>query len=178
MSNRDNVFRVVWGPQRFYLSLGWKTLIAFALVVFVPMAGLLTLTKQTMREALENETAHALEANLRSAWSAYQRPLEDVRIALVQDAGEGGVARQIEQHDAAALYRMLERHARRFSFVDLWFAIDREQVVRGRIHGELGDHYSLGSGLGRALGTKSAAIGACSDVGIYVELAVSAVPCW
>ena len=153
MSNRDNVFRVVWGPQRFYLSLGWKTLIAFALVVFVPMAGLLTLTKQTMRDALENETAHALEANLRSAWSAYQRPLEDVRIALVQDAGDDGVARQLEQHDAAALYRMLERHARRFSFVDLWFAIDREQVVRGRIRGELGDHYSLGSGLGRALGT-------------------------
>ena len=133
MSNRDNVFRVVWGPQRFYLSLGWKTLIAFALVVFVPMAGLLTITKQTMRDALENETAQALEANLRSAWNAYQRPLEDVRIALVQDADNDRTTLYLQQRDAAGLYRLLERNARRFSFVDLWFAIDRDQVVRGRI---------------------------------------------
>jgi diguanylate cyclase (GGDEF)-like protein len=153
VSSRDSVFRVVWGPQRFYLSLGWKTLIAFALVVFVPMAGLLTITKQTMRDALENETAQALEANLRSAWNAYQRPLEDVRIALVQDADNDRTTLYLQQRDAAGLYRLLERNARRFSFVDLWFAIDRDQVVRGRIRGELGNHYNFGSGLGRALGT-------------------------
>ncbi len=152
MSSRDNVFRVVWGPQRFYLSLGWKTLIAFALVVFVPMAGLLAITTQTMRGALETETRHGLEANLRTAWNAYQRPLEDVRIALVQDAGSDRIASELAQRDAAALYRTLERHARRFAFVDLWFAVDREQVVHGRIRGELGGHYNFGSGLGRAFG--------------------------
>ncbi|MDX1594058.1 MAG: diguanylate cyclase [Gammaproteobacteria bacterium] len=153
MNSRASVFRVVWGPQRFYLSLGWKTLIAFALVVFLPMAGLLMLTGQTMRDVLENETGHALEANIRVAWSAYQRPLEDVRIALVQAADSDRTARDLAQRDATALFRLLERQAKRFDYVDLWFAVDREQAVQGRIQGPLGDHYNFGSGFGRALGT-------------------------
>ncbi len=153
MSTKANVFRVIWGPQRFYLSLGWKTLIAFALVLFLPMGGLLVITDQTMRSALEKETTHALEANLRSAWDAYQRPLEDVRIALVQASGNEHTSAALAQQDAAALFRILERQARRFGYVDLWFAVDKNETVRGRMLGALGDHYNFGTGLGRALGT-------------------------
>jgi len=153
VSTDTNVFRVIWGPQRFYLSLGWKTLIAFALVVFLPMGGLLFITEQTMRDTLETETAHTLEANLRSAWAAYQRPLEDVRIALAQASSNEQTSTALAQHDATALLRILARQARRFSYVDLWFAVDKNGTVRGRMLGALGNHFNFGAGLGRALGT-------------------------
>ncbi len=152
MTSQGQSFRVVWGPQRFYLSLGWKTLIAFALVVFLPMSGLLVITKQTMRTTLETETAHGLEANLRSAWVTYQRPFEDVRLALALAADKEHTALDLERRDAAALYRTLDHLARRFDYVDLWLAVDLEQTVQGRINGPLGVHHKLGAGLGRALG--------------------------
>lgn len=155
MSSSSNVYRVIWGPQRFYLSLGWKTLIAFALVVFLPMGGLLVITEQTMRDTLENETFHALEANIGSAWAAYRRPLEDVRIALIQAADGADTSTHLAQNDAAALYRVLARQAERMTYVDLWFAVDRDGAVRGRLQGPLGGHYNFGAGLGRALGSQS-----------------------
>lgn len=154
MSSNTSVYRVIWGPQRFYLSLGWKTLIAFALVVFLPMGGLLLITEQTMRETLEKETFHALEANLGNAWTAYQRPLEDVRIALAQVADSDHASDSLAQHDATALARLLQSQAQRFGFVDLWFAVDRDERIRGRRQGPLGTHYSFGAGFGRALGAQ------------------------
>ena len=154
MSTSQNDYRVVWGPQRFYLSLGWKTLIAFALVVFLPMGGLLLISGQTLRDALEEETFHALEANIRGAWDAYERPMNDVRIALVQTAGDERTANALRVRDAAALFRILERQQRRFEYVDVWFALAPDETVVGRIRGPLDQHYNLGPGLGRALGTQ------------------------
>lgn len=42
---RKNPYRVVWGAQRFRLSIGWKTLIAFFIVLSVPLTGVTLLVQ-------------------------------------------------------------------------------------------------------------------------------------
>ena len=91
----SNPFRVVWGPQRFYLSIGWKTLIAFALVVFIPMLGLMALTARTLRHAMEDETLRGMEANLRGAWREFGR-LEHRGIAG-RDGSHQGSEQQLQR---------------------------------------------------------------------------------
>jgi len=142
-STASKVYRVVWGPQRFYLSLGWKTLIAFGLVVFLPMAGLLVLTEQTMRQSLEDELLNSLEANLRVVRNALNEPLDEVRIALAQTAQDDRTAEALLQQDSVALLSLLSAQAERFPYVNIWLAIDSDQIIRGRLRGPLGEHPDL-----------------------------------
>src|SRR5512139_1627020 len=120
-------FRVVWGPQRFYLSIGWKTLIAFALVVFIPMLGLMALTDRTLRHAMEEETLRSMEANLRGAWRVYYERSNTLRSALMQSASDPETSQMVKTHDIRALTDLLSRNAAQLPFTDVWLIVDEQQ---------------------------------------------------
>ncbi len=148
---KEEVFRVAWGPQRFYLSMGWKTLIAFALVVFIPMLGLLALTSSALRDALEKETLNALESNLRGAWRVFHQRSDSLRDALLQSAATPAVQDALAAEDRTALIRLLHRHAALHPFADVWLAIDRDQRIVARRHGPTGDIATLNNTVTQAL---------------------------
>ncbi len=132
-------FRVVWGPQRFYLSIGWKTLIAFALVVFIPMLGLMALTDHTLRRAMEEETLRNMEANLRGAWRVYHERSNTLRSALMQSASTPETAQMVKSHNTRALAELLTRNAAQLPFTDVWLVIDNQsQIIARRQEGDSG----------------------------------------
>ncbi|HKJ75894.1 MAG TPA: diguanylate cyclase [Gammaproteobacteria bacterium] len=139
----QNLYRVVWGPQRFRLSIGWKTLIAFALVVFIPMFGLLHITEQTLRETMEDETYHSLEANLRGAWRVYHERHTNLRSALVLSAAAPGAKSAFLHRSSNRLTPLLNRQAGLLPYVDVWLAFDDAQRVLARRNGETGQKVFL-----------------------------------
>lgn len=149
MNGAQKVFRVIWGPQRFYLSMGWKTLIAFALVVSIPMLGLLMITTSSFRGQLEKEVIHDLDADLHSAWVAFQRPLDGVRVMLQTLAEQPRVAAAMAAADHAALTQLLAESAQKFPFVEAWIVLDRDQLVTGALAGRIGRQPALSASLHR-----------------------------
>lgn len=139
----SNLYRVVWGPQRFRLSIGWKTLIAFALVVFIPMFGLLHITERTLRESMEAETYHSLEANLRGAWRVYHERHNNLRSALVLSGATPGSQAAFRHDSEAQLTALLNRQAGLLPYVDVWLAFDGDQRVLARRNGETGQKVFL-----------------------------------
>lgn len=135
---QQETFRVIWGPQRFKLSIGWKTLIAFALVLLIPMFGLMLLTENTLRNTLETETTRSLEANLRGAWRVYHERMENVRAALLQSASSPTTHEALDTYDTEGLVSMLERHASLMPETDVWLVIDAQQRVVARRNGPIG----------------------------------------
>ncbi len=149
-ATKRDAYRVVWGPQRFYLSIGWKTLIAFALVVVIPMTGLMLITGNTLRSTMEVETLRALEANLRGSWRVYHERTDSVRASLLQSAATPSVKGAMANRDHDALTATLEQHAALLPFTDIWLALDDKQLTLGRRNGPLGQKVFLNNLLTRA----------------------------
>ena len=150
----QNLYRVVWGPQRFRLSIGWKTLIAFALVVFIPMFGLLHITEQTLRETMEKETYHSLEANLRGAWRVYHERHDNLRSALVLSAASPDTQAAFLHRSRNRLDPLLNRQAGLLPYVDVWLAFDDEQRVLARRNGETGQKVFLNNLVSQSFATQ------------------------
>lgn len=147
-------FRVVWGPQRFYLSIGWKTLIAFALVVFIPMLGLMALTDRTLRNAMEEETLRGLEANLRGAWRVYHERSNTLRFSLMQSASSPETSQLVRTRNARALSELLSRNAAQLPFTDVWLVIDEQQQIIARRNGGNDGRLMLNNLVTRSYGTQ------------------------
>ncbi len=149
-NQHSNPFRVVWGPQRFYLSIGWKTLIAFALVVFIPMLGLMALTDHTLRRAMEDETLRGMEANLRGAWRVYYERSNTLRSALMQSASTPETAQMVKSHDIKSLAELLARNAAQLPFTDVFLVVDEQQQIIARRQGNNGGRLLLNNLVSRA----------------------------
>jgi diguanylate cyclase (GGDEF)-like protein len=152
----SNPFRVVWGPQRFYLSIGWKTLIAFALVVFIPMLGLMALTERTLRHAMEDETLRGMEANLRGAWRVYHERSNSLRSSLMQSASSPEASQLVKTRNVRALSELLSRNAAQLPFTDVWLVIDAQQQIIARRNGRDGGRLLLNNLVNRAYSSKEA----------------------
>ncbi len=146
----NGAYRVVWGPQRFYLSIGWKTLIAFALVVFVPMFGLMHITGFTLRAAMEGESLRALEANLRGAWRVYHERINTVSSSLVQTAASPYVKAALRDGDEQQLTELLRRQEALLPFTDVWLITGPDRRVLVRRSGPIGQRISLNEMIARA----------------------------
>lgn len=149
-------FRVVWGPQRFYLSIGWKTLIAFALVVFIPMLGLMALTDRTLRNAMEEETMRGMEANLRGAWRVYHERSNTLRSSLMQSASAPETSQLVKTRNTRALSELLTRNAAQLPFTDVWLVLDEQQHIIARRNGSDGGRLLLNNLVQRAFNSKDA----------------------
>lgn len=148
--NPNKSYRVIWGPQRFRLSIGWKTLIAFALVVFIPMLGLMQITGKTLRDAMENETLHSLEANLRGAWRVYYERSNNIRSALILSASTPSVKSAMGRTDSRELTEVLTRHAALMPYVDVLLALGPDQRIVARRNGQTGEQVFLNNLVSRA----------------------------
>jgi len=128
-TERGSLYQVVWGPQRFYLSIGWKTLIAFMLIVVLPMFGLSVITAMMLRSTLETETTHALEGKLRGAWQVYNERPAQLRAVLAQAAVNPAVQAGISARDSAALETVFQHQAALLPYTNVWLALDKNRAL-------------------------------------------------
>lgn len=98
-----NIYRVVWGKQRFYLSVAWKTLIAYALVVFLPMYGITYLSEKMLTRALHENAFSALSASSGWALRAEQQRADLLAGALANMAADAEIGRLLREKDQAGL---------------------------------------------------------------------------
>lgn len=148
--NERDPYRVVWGRQRFRLSVGWKTLIAFALVLFVPMAGVLAVSTDALRKALTEESVQGLEDSLRGGWRMLGERLASARELLEFAADDPALqVRAGPVPDQDALRIQLERKARQLPTIDLWFALGPDGRVLARPGGLPGGRIPLDAVLSR-----------------------------
>jgi diguanylate cyclase (GGDEF)-like protein len=143
-------FRVVWGPQRFRLSIGWKTLIAFLIAVFVPLAGITYLTEAALASFTRQHHVSAMTAGLRGALKAHADRLGAVAAVLSYSASNPAVKEAVAEKKRAPLAETLQQHAINLSFVDAWLVIDPKGNVVSRRNGSGGDQVALSGLLSQA----------------------------
>lgn len=145
------VYRVVWGPHRFYLPIGVKTLIAFLLVISVLTGSFyyystFTLTRQTEEEALVN-----LSSRLQGAWRLYYSRMDQMKFGMLQAVSEQYIRSAIARKDRRFLQELLNGYAINRPYVDLWAVVDERGVVIGRRNDRTGDILEIGGVVSKAL---------------------------
>ncbi|MEW5944210.1 MAG: diguanylate cyclase [Pseudomonadota bacterium] len=149
-------YQVVWGPQRFRLSIGWKTLIAFALVVFLPMIGLTALSENALLKVVRQNAANALAVGLHSAQRAYSDRAATVSAVLAHTAAIPGTQEAMRTRDRSGLADLLQQHAAQLPFADSWLAIDAKGTVIARRNGSGGDYVTLNNVLSHVVRSREA----------------------
>lgn len=152
MSNKK-VYRVHWGPHRFYLPIGAKTLIAFLLVIGVFAGGLYYYTSHTLSRQVEEEALSNLNSKLQGAWRLYYARMDQMKYGMLQAASEGHVVSAIIERDSGFLNKLLRGYAANRPYVDLWAVVDANGVVIGRRNGKTGDILEIGGVVSKALRT-------------------------
>ncbi len=150
-TRRGHTIRVVWGPQRFYLSIGWKTLIAFFLVVFVPMLGLMQITGSTIRDGMESEALKSLAVSMRGSWSIYFERIDRLTNDFELSATEPGLAAAIQSRNEDALSTLLNRISTHLPYADVLLLVDRDRKVMARRSGPAGDRVYVNNLITRAV---------------------------
>jgi diguanylate cyclase (GGDEF)-like protein len=130
-----NVYRVVWGKQRFYLSVAWKTLIAYALVVFLPMYGITYLSENMLTRALHENAFGALSASSGWALRTQQERADMLAGALTHMAADAEIGRLLREKDQAGLAGALSQLAGLQPFADSLLAVDAQGVMVAGNHG-------------------------------------------
>lgn len=153
---KSGSYQVVWGPQRFRLSIGWKTLIAFALVVFLPMIGLTVLSESALLKVVQHNAANTLAASLHSAQRAYSDRAGMVSAVLAHTAAIPGAQEAMRTRDNGRLVDLLQQHAGQLPFADAWLAIDTKGNVIARRNGSGGDSVTLNRVLAHVVHTGEA----------------------
>ncbi len=148
----ESAYCVVWGPQRFRLSIGWKTLIAFMIAVFVPLLGITFLTDTALTSFTRQHHNDAMSAGLRSAMKAHADRMGAVAAVLSYSASSPVVKEAMLERKRIPLAEMLQQHALNLPFVDAWLAIDTKGNVVSRRNSSHGDQVALGGLLAQAAG--------------------------
>ncbi len=128
-AERGNLYQVIWGPQRFYLSIGWKTLIAFLLIVVLPMFSLSVITTALLRSTLEAGMSHTLEGKLRGAWHVYNERPTQLRAVLTQTAADPVVQAGMRAKTRSVLDSMFQHQASLLPYTSVWLALDKNRTL-------------------------------------------------
>ncbi|MDP3686979.1 MAG: hypothetical protein Q8R64_05265, partial [Sulfurimicrobium sp.] len=140
---KDNPYRVVWGAQRFRLSIGWKTLVAFFVVAFIPLIGVTMLVDNILVGVARQHISGALATSLHSAQAAHASRLGTVNVILSHSASAPGVKEALSEKKKAPLVDLLQDFAFNLPFVDAWLAMDTKGNVIARRNGSAGDQVAL-----------------------------------
>lgn len=140
---KSSPYRVVWGAQRFRLSIGWKTLIAFFIVGFIPLIGVSMLVENILLGVAQKNVSSALNAGLQSAQHAHAGRLAMVNAILNHSASASIVKDAIAEKKKTPLAELLQDYASNVPFVDAWLAIDAKGNVIARRSGSGGDRVTL-----------------------------------
>lgn len=140
---KSSPYRVVWGAQRFRLSIGWKTLIAFFIVGFIPLIGVSMLAENILLSVAQKNVSSALSAGLQSAQYAHAGRLATVNVILNHSASTSIVKDAIAGKKKTFLAELLQDCAFNVPFVDAWLAVDAKGNVLARPNGSGGDQVTL-----------------------------------
>lgn len=143
--NKGNPYRVVWGAQRFRLSIGWKTLIAFFIVAFIPLIGVTMLVKNILVDVARQHISSALVSSLHGTQAAHASRLGTVNVILSHSASSSVVKEALAEKKKASLVELLQDNAFNLPFVDSWLAMDTKGNVIARRNGSAGDQVALNS---------------------------------
>lgn len=149
----STAFRVVWGPQRFRLSIGWKTLIAFLVAVFLPLAGITYLAERALSTMARDYQSSSLGAGLRAALKSHSDRMASVTAVLSSAAASPALKAAVADERKTPLAELLQQLALNQSFVDAWVAVDPRGSVIARRNGSGGDHLVLNNLLSQAVNT-------------------------
>lgn len=141
--NKANPYRVVWGAQRFRLSIGWKTLIAFFIVAFIPLIGVTMLVENILVGVARQHVSGALATSLHGAQAAHASRLGTVNVILSHSASSPVVKEALAEKKKAPLVDLLQDYAFNLPFVDAWLAMDTKGNVIARRNGSSGDQVAL-----------------------------------
>lgn len=141
--DKGSPYRVVWGAQRFRLSIGWKTLIAFFIVAFIPLLGVTMLVKSILVDVARQHVSGALTTSLRGAQAAHAGRLGTVNAILSHSASSPLVKEALAEKKKAPLVDLLQDYAFNLPFVDSWLAMDTKGNVIARRNGSAGDQVAL-----------------------------------
>lgn len=142
-SKKSSPYRVVWGAQRFRLSIGWKTLIAFFVVAFTPLIGVTMLVENVLVGVARQHISSALDTSLHNAQVAHAGRLGTVNAILSHSASSPAVKEALAGKKKAPLVELLQDYAFNLPFVDSWLAMDTKGNVISRRNGSAGDQVAL-----------------------------------
>jgi diguanylate cyclase (GGDEF)-like protein len=140
---KRNPYRVVWGAQRFRLSIGWKTLIAFFIVAFIPLIGVTMLVEDVLTGVARQHVSNTLAASLRTAQAAHVDRLGTISVILGYSASSPLVKEALAEKKKGPLVDLLQDYAFNLPFVDAWLAMDTKGNVIARRNGSAGDQVAL-----------------------------------
>ncbi len=143
LPGKESPYRVVWGAQRFRLSIGWKTLIAFLIVALIPLIGVTMLVESILVDVARQHISSALTTSLHSAQAAHAGRLGTVNVILSQSAASPVVKEALAEKKKAPLVDLLQDYAFNLPFVDSWLAMDVKGNVIARRNGSAGDQVGL-----------------------------------
>lgn len=157
MKDEQKIYRVVWGDHRFYMPIGLKTFSAFLIVITIMAGGIFWYTTGRLAGQIEQKVASELYAKLQSSWYLYHNRLDILKLGLSQSGGQLQLKDALIARDHAVLDRLLAGLAEVQPHVDLWFAVDQEQVVLSRGKKDRrGDRLQLEGVVGMALASGEA----------------------
>ncbi len=142
-SGRRSPYRVVWGVQRFPLSIGWKTLIAFFIVACIPLVGVTLLIERVLGDVAEQHVRNTLTISLHGAQGAHAGRLDTLNALLSQSATLQTAREALLEQRKAPLRELLQGHAFNLPYVDAWLATDTKGNVIARRNDNAGDQIIL-----------------------------------
>ncbi|MDZ4184063.1 MAG: hypothetical protein U1D97_03665, partial [Desulfuromonadales bacterium] len=132
LPEKENPYRVVWGAQRFRLSIGWKTLIAF---FFIPLIGVTLLVENILGGVARQHVYDKLATSLHSAQAAHAGRLGTINVILSHSASSPAVREALAEKKKAPLVDVLQDYAFNLPFVDAWLVMDTKGNVIARRNG-------------------------------------------
>lgn len=149
MSN--TVYRVIWGPWRFYLPIGVKTLVAFFLIMVCLAGGIYYYTSAKLAGQIENEEIKGLHSKLQGGWRVYHSRMDQMKYGLLQAVSERHVVEAVAKRDAGLLRELLNGYALHRPYVDLWAVVDENRRVIARRNDRTGGPLEIGGVVEKAL---------------------------
>ncbi len=140
---RKNPYRVVWGAQRFPLSIGWKTLIAFFIVLSVPLTGITFLVQRVLEDTAQRHVQDTLGMSVHGALAAHAGRLDTLSALLSHTAALQMTKDALAERRSAPLRELLQQHAFNLAYVDAWLVTDPKGNVIARRNNNAGDQVML-----------------------------------
>ena len=150
---QPKTYEVIWGPWRFYLPIGIKTLIAFLIVIATLAGSIYYYTSVTLSAQLEKEALDHLQSTLKGGWRIYYSRMDQMKYSMLQAATENHIKSAVVKKDSHFLQNLLNGFALNMPYVDLWAVVDEKQRVIGRKNGRTGDLLETGGVVAKSLKT-------------------------
>lgn len=145
------IYRVIWGPWRFYMPIGIKTLTAFLLIIICLAGGIYYYTTAKLAPQIEREAMEGLSSKLQGGWRLYHSRMDQMKYGLLQAISERHIVDAVAARDTKLLRELLNGYALNRSYVDVWVVVDEKRRVIARRNERMGDLLEIGGIVEKAL---------------------------